>query len=353
MGELITDEEYKYLLLTKLNQLINNNPKFDIELNFLASKLGWETEINTIEKYLNILSNEKAVSLKYTNGDFQLCYITLTEQTNNMLTEKNNIPLSEMAMQLLNKSYECYKRNNSLSNETYFTISIANCIGISNISRINNAFEILNNAGYVKDIKEVNDFQYQGYKSFMLSASGIDFIERKMHENNNFASSTKLITSSSNILETNNYITNSDIFIVHGRDEGILAVVKNFLLALKLNPIILHEKANEGKTIIEKFEKYSNVQAAIALYTSDDVGKYKEDEKLEIRARQNVIFEAGYFIGKLGRERTIILFEEGLTIHSDLDGFIYIPLDRNQGWHSKLAKELKSLSFNIDMNDLL
>jgi predicted nucleotide-binding protein len=115
----------------------------------------------------------------------------------------------------------------------------------------------------------------------------------------------------------------------------------------------LHEQANEGKTIIEKFEKHTDVKAVIVLFTGDDVGRYKDDAKDEKRPRQNVVFEAGYFMGKLGRENTIILAEEGLNIQSDLQDYIYILLDEHQGWHNVLVRELKAIGFNIDMNDIL
>lgn len=138
-----------------------------------------------------------------------------------------------------------------------------------------------------------------------------------------------------------------DVFIIHGRNERVKNEVANFLTILDLQPIMLNEQANKGRTIIEKFEDHSNVMAAIALFTSDDVGKLKDCDELEDRARQNVIFEAGYFIGKLGRERTIILYEDGLKIPSDLSGYLYIPLDSDKQWHQGLIKELKAIGFNI------
>jgi predicted nucleotide-binding protein len=146
---------------------------------------------------------------------------------------------------------------------------------------------------------------------------------------------------------------NENVFIVHGRDEGVKAQVSNLVQKMRLKPIILHEQANEGQTIIEKFEKHADVKAAIVLFTGDDFGRYKDADKDEKRPRQNVIFEAGYFMGKLGRKNTIILAEEGLNIQSDLQGYIYIPLDEYQGWHTKLARELKAIGFDIDLNTLI
>lgn len=148
-------------------------------------------------------------------------------------------------------------------------------------------------------------------------------------------------------------VPNNKIFIVHGRNNDIKAQVATFLSKLKIDPIILHEQPNKGQTIIEKFEENSNVQAAIVLFTRDDEGKLKGDSEFEDRARQNVVFEAGFFMGKLGRERTIALLEGGLKKPSDLDGLVYIDIDSNGGWQIKVAGELKNLNFDIDMNSIL
>lgn len=107
------------------------------------------------------------------------------------------------------------------------------------------------------------------------------------------------------------------VFIVHGRDDSKKYELFGFLYDRGLEPIILHEQVNNGQTIIEKIESSSDVACAIILLTPDDVGKLKDSESaLKTRARQNVIFEAGYFMGKLGRNRTILLsgVEETLYI---------------------------------------
>ncbi len=84
-----------------------------------------------------------------------------------------------------------------------------------------------------------------------------------------------------------------------------------FFTKLDLDPIILHEQTNKGKTIIEKFEEYSDLPFAVILMTPDDVGAIEEEkEKLSKRARQIVVFELGYFIGKLGRKNVAALIKE-------------------------------------------
>lgn len=103
-------------------------------------------------------------------------------------------------------------------------------------------------------------------------------------------------------LKSNNFQNSKDIFIVHGHDEAARESATRFLEKLDLNPIILHEKPNQGQTIIEKFETNSNVGFAVILLTPDDLGASKVSPmETKPRARQNVILELGYFLGKLCR----------------------------------------------------
>lgn len=126
---------------------------------------------------------------------------------------------------------------------------------------------------------------------------------------------------------------------------------------LKLNPIILHEQPSKGKTIIEKFTENSDVSFAVVLLSADDIS-YNKNEKPETakyRARQNVIFELGYFIGKLGRERVLALheLENDFEIPSDYSGVLFVPFDKTGKWQFDLVKELKALGISVDANDIL
>lgn len=182
-------------------------------------------------------------------------------------------------------------------------------------------------------------------------------------------------------------IPNRKIFVVHGRDNLIKNEVEDFLKSLNLEPIILHKQADLGKTIIEKVEFYSDVGFAIILLTADDFGglppskNYEmlrsyaktpgqfqylsKDNTLKItaefiefikeivnqlnpRARQNVIFEFGYFIGKLGRGKVAALCEEKIERPSDIDGLLYTPLDELGEWKKKLAREINATGIEID-----
>ncbi len=99
------------------------------------------------------------------------------------------------------------------------------------------------------------------------------------------------------------------VFVVHGHDDGLKETVARFLTKLDLEPVILHEQPNRGRTIIEKFEEHSDVAFAVVLFTPDDVGypSGKVDES-KPRARQNVVLELGFFMAALGREKVCVLY---------------------------------------------
>lgn len=143
------------------------------------------------------------------------------------------------------------------------------------------------------------------------------------------------------------------VFIVHGHNRTLLLEVSALITKLGLTPIILHEQANIGQTIIEKFEKNSSVGLAIVLLTGDDVGKSKAAKTQKARARQNVILELGYFIGKLGRKRVIPLYELGVELPSDINGVVYEPIDKYGHWKLRVIREMKELGYKVDANQII
>jgi len=141
-----------------------------------------------------------------------------------------------------------------------------------------------------------------------------------------------------------------DVFLVHGHDDAAKESVARFLEKLDLRPIILYEKPNMGRTVIEKFEAHSAVGFAVVLLTPDDVGGSASTGQVTARARQNVILELGYFIGRLGRARVCALYKEGVEIPSDIHGVLYVPYDASDGWRLKLANEIRAAGISVDMN---
>lgn len=154
-----------------------------------------------------------------------------------------------------------------------------------------------------------------------------------------------------------NMNANNNVFIVHGHDDAMKEAVARMIEKLGLTAIVLHEKPNQGKTIIEKFTEYADVGFAIVLLSPDDVATSKHDpvEKKSYRARQNAIFELGFFIGRLGRERVISLYRQtdGFELPSDYSGVVFIPFDDYNRWKFDIIRELKASGYKLDANKLL
>jgi predicted nucleotide-binding protein len=148
--------------------------------------------------------------------------------------------------------------------------------------------------------------------------------------------------------------TKTEVFIVHGHDELAKTKTARFIEKLGLKPIILHEQTSSGKTIIEKIEKYSNVGFGIVLYTPCDKGcKIGSEDNLLNRARQNVVFEHGFLIGKIGRDHVCALYKGEVELPNDISGMIYEKMDDDDSWHVRIARELKKSGYNIDLNRLI
>jgi predicted nucleotide-binding protein len=135
------------------------------------------------------------------------------------------------------------------------------------------------------------------------------------------------------------------VFVVHGRNEGLRDRVALRLERLDFDTVILEDKPSEGlRTLREKIEKYADVGFAVVITSPDDYGRGPDDNDWPSepdRARQNVLFELGYFAGRLGRDRVVLLHDERVAFPSDLGGVAYVGLDAGGAWKLKLAKERK------------
>ena len=142
------------------------------------------------------------------------------------------------------------------------------------------------------------------------------------------------------------------VFIVHGHDNETKQEVARFIEKIGLEAIILHEKANMSMTIIEKIEHYTNeVNFAIVLYTPCDKGRGALETKIKPRdrARQNVVFEHGYLMSKIGRKNVCALVRGNIETPSDISGVTYTDLDTSGGWKDKLRQELKACGYKLSL----
>ena len=147
------------------------------------------------------------------------------------------------------------------------------------------------------------------------------------------------------------------VFVVHGHDHALKTDLETLLHQFGLQPVVLHREADQGRTLIEKFEAHSDVGYAFILLTPDDVGYPKDQDRVadnsrakEFRARQNVIFEFGFFIGRLGRERVCCLYKQGVTIPTDLAGLVHKEVDGSIETQAfGIIKELKAAGYKINI----
>jgi len=146
----------------------------------------------------------------------------------------------------------------------------------------------------------------------------------------------------------------SDVFIVHGHDDGRKETVARFVQDVTgKRPFIFHEQPSGGETIIEKLERLGSTAAfAVIIATGDDVGRAKNGGADRPRARQNVVLELGYFFGVLGRRNVALLFEPDVERPSDTDGIVHIPLDAGAQWRITLTNELEGAGFEVDRTAL-
>lgn len=141
-----------------------------------------------------------------------------------------------------------------------------------------------------------------------------------------------------------------NVFIVHGRDSEAKYEISRFIESLGFKAIILHEQASSGMTIIEKIEHYSSdADFALILYTPCDHGRGVHESKTppKNRARQNVVFEHGYLMAKLGRENVCALVKGDIETPNDISGVVYVDLDSAGAWKIEVSKELRTCGYEI------
>jgi len=147
------------------------------------------------------------------------------------------------------------------------------------------------------------------------------------------------------------------VFVVHGHDTQAKNELEILLREIGLDPIVLHRQPDEGRTIIEKIEKHSGVGYSFVILTPDDVAYSAAEDALadgvrqkEWRARQNVILELGYFLGRLGRSRVCCLYRKPVTLPSDMSGVLYKPFERSvQEAGYSIIKELRAVGYNVTL----
>ncbi|MBN1468090.1 MAG: nucleotide-binding protein [Fusobacteriaceae bacterium] len=204
---------------------------------------------------------------------------------------------------------------------------------------------------YYKNINQVlsNEFVYNK-DEHKENIKKIKQIIIELEDNLNSYKEIKVSRKPQNIEVKKSII--SKVFIVHGHDSATKIEVARFIEQLGFESIILHEQASKGKTIIEKIEEYTDVDFGIVLYTSCDVGKSMKDNELKPRTRQNVVFEHGYLMSKLGRSNVCALVKnKKIELPNDISGIVYISMEDD--WKIKLCQEMITSGYEIDIKKLV
>ncbi|EML9988437.1 TPA: nucleotide-binding protein [Citrobacter amalonaticus] len=227
--------------------------------------------------------------------------------------------------------------------------------------------ELLKRSFTNEDFKiEYDDSGYSGL--FILDPSlgerisdSKDNLQSKIRVLESIMERLELIPISHSIIEettatkSTSTVKTKKVFIVHGRDDVSKTSLEVFLREIGLEPIVLHRQADVGQTVIEKFEANSDVGFAFILLTPDEIAYLRTDDSLpdsernkELRARPNVMFEFGYFVGKLGRSKVCCLYTGEVAIPSDLNGLIYKQYNANvEEVAYSIIKDLKATGYDI------
>lgn len=300
-----------------LNLLVSSNPNSweSSPYEFDKSRVAIEYTVNEIsERYKNFDENALLELMS-----FPTLFITEHESSDSLIGLIRNIKIRDRSVVV---EFEIDKGMPILPNGTIESLRVDLDLGAWELSRTHWAIKdedllkILTQRGLITVEQAQNSFVFQKY--FVPPAS-----------------------------QNDSRSDNSQVFIVHGHDELTKLDMASFITSLGLEPIILHMQASAGMTIIEKIEAYSNVGFAVVLYTPCDIGTKKGDLNFNSRARQNVVFEHGYLIAKLGRPKVTALVKGNVEIPNDISGVIYVELDDKGIWQSELIKELKGAGYNV------
>ena len=143
----------------------------------------------------------------------------------------------------------------------------------------------------------------------------------------------------------------NNIFIVYGHNKNMRINVTKYIRRLGIRPIDLMESSPSGiRTIFDSLNYCANtIECAIILLSADDTVVDDSHEFTSYRARQNVIFEMGFFAGVLGRDRVIVMYEpkEKFEFPSDIAGVYYTQYKDDNRWKQELRSHLKKIGFQL------
>jgi len=133
------------------------------------------------------------------------------------------------------------------------------------------------------------------------------------------------------------------VLIIHGHDEVNKLRLQNFLQGIGLPTVVMQSKPGKSQSLLQKFDSLACTCAfAFALMTPDDEVVVNDKESY-VQARPNVFFEAGWFVGRLGRSRVCLLLKQRTRVHSDMSGISRVEFqDDVMDRRSDIEQELRA-----------
>lgn len=208
---------------------------------------------------------------------------------------------------------------------------------------------------YVREVYSIDDY-FDAQDRMWYPAPQPDAIQEQITTEAESVAEPRVLPEAQSIAGSPTSVVDpgAAIFLVHGHAHERLNEVARFIEKISEHKVvILHEQADRGQTLIEKFESNAARAAhAVVLLTADDIGRAISGADTEDcpRGRQNVVLELGFFYGKLGRSHVTVLKDPRVEEPSDIHGIVYIPFDPNGVWKAKLGRELHASGISVDMN---
>jgi predicted nucleotide-binding protein len=147
------------------------------------------------------------------------------------------------------------------------------------------------------------------------------------------------------------------IFVVCGTDDTMKQAVTEALVKLWLVPVVMCEEPSQGRKIVERFADYADVGFAVVLLSPDD-SMYDKDEsptKRKLRPRQDVVFELGFLLGKLGKGNVLVFHRECANFEgpTGFEGIKSVAFDDRDSWKIALIRELNNCGYIVDADRIL
>jgi predicted nucleotide-binding protein len=129
---------------------------------------------------------------------------------------------------------------------------------------------------------------------------------------------------------------------------------------LLLVPVVLCEEPGHGRKIVERFTAdYNDIGLAVVLLSPDDYvyAKNEQPSKRKLKPRQDVVFELGYLLGKLGKEKVLVLYRESekgeFEVNTDFEGVTSAPFDSLDSWKLALLHGLLGNGYAVEGDRIL